>query len=185
MPRTRTAWRRDGRGNLTVTNWNFVNPFGGTVSSYRLAKDDKLIPISTVPAPGHPCWNVITDNDELLYTTQPAGLVIGTPQIAVFAIGHDGTLRPRVRGRPRAYNAVDEALSHDSRYLYVLNDGLLPFIPQSAISEFRDRPGHGSANADRRGRPARQRNVGPRGLVARTPVEALPGRSLHRRSCEG
>jgi 6-phosphogluconolactonase len=128
------AW--DGRGNLTVTNWFFVNPFGGSVSSYRLAKDYKLILINTVPAPGHPCWNVITDNDKFLYTTQPAGLVIGTPQIDVFAIGHDGMLTPTGTGQTTPYNAVDEALSHESRYLYVLNDGLLPFIPQSAISEF-------------------------------------------------
>ena len=128
------AW--DGRGNLTVTNWNFVNPFGGTVSSYRLAKDYKLIPINTVPAPGHPCWNVITGNDKFLYTTQPAGLVIGTPQIAVFAIGHDGTLTPTGTGQTTPFNAVDDALSNDDKYLYVLNDGLLPFTPQSAISEF-------------------------------------------------
>ena len=125
-----------GRGNLTVTNWFFVNPFGGTVSSYRLAKDYKLIPINTVPAPGHPCWNVTTDNDKFLYTTQPAGLVIGTPQIAVFAIGHDGTLTPTGTGQTTPYNAVDEALSQESRYLYVVDDGIVLFIPQSAISEF-------------------------------------------------
>ena len=125
-----------GRRTLTVTNWFFVNPFGGTVSSYRLAKDYKLVPINTVPAPGHPCWNVITGDDKFLFTTQPAGLVIGTPQILGFAIGDDGTLTATGTGQTTSYNAVDEALSHDDRYLYVLNDGLLPFIPQSAISEF-------------------------------------------------
>jgi 6-phosphogluconolactonase len=128
------AW--DKKGHLTVTNWFFVNPFGGTVSSYRLAKDDTLVPINTVPAPGHPCWNAITDDGKFLFTTQPAGLVIGTPQILSFGIGKDGTLTPTGTGQTTPFNAVDDALSNDDKYLYVLNDGLLPFIPQSAISEF-------------------------------------------------
>ena len=128
------AW--DGKGNLTVTNWFFVNPFGGTVSSYRLAKDYTLVPINTVPAPGHPCWNAVTGDGKWLFTTQPAGLVIGTPQILGFAIGNDGTLTPTGTGQTTPFNAVDEALSQGDKYLYVLNDGLLPFIPQSAISEF-------------------------------------------------
>ena len=128
------AW--DGRGHLTVTNWFFVNPFGGTVSSYRLASDYSLVPINTLPAPGHPCWNAITKNDRFLFTTQPAGLVIGTPQILGFAIGKDGTLTPTGTGQTTPFNAVDIAISHDGRYLYVLSDGLLPFVTASAISEF-------------------------------------------------
>ncbi len=125
-----------GRRTLTVTNWNFVNPFGGTVTSYHLGKDFKLVPINTVPAAGHPCWNVITGDGKLLFTTEPAGLVIGTPQILAYTIGGDGTLTPTGPGATTPYNAVDEALSHESKNLYVLNDGLLPFIAQSAISEF-------------------------------------------------
>jgi 6-phosphogluconolactonase (cycloisomerase 2 family) len=128
------AW--DGRGHLTVTNWTVASPPDGTVSSYRLTSDYHLVPINTVPAPGHPCWNVITNDDRFLYTTQPAGLVIGTPQILGYAIGRDGTLTPTGSGQTTPFNAVDEALSRDSRFLYVLNDGLLPFTPQSAVSEF-------------------------------------------------
>ncbi len=128
------AW--DSRGHLTVTNWTVADPPAGTVSSYRLTDDYRLVPISTVPAPGHPCWNVITKDDRFLYTTQPAGLVIGTPQILAYSIGHDGTLTPTGSGQTTRFNAVDEALSHNSNYLYVLNDGLLPFIPQSAITAF-------------------------------------------------
>lgn len=128
------AW--DGKGHLTVTNWTVADPPAGTVSSYRLTDDYRLVPISTVPAPGHPCWNVITKDDRFLYTTQPAGLVIGTPQILAYAIGRDGSLTPTGTGETTRFNAVDEALSHDSDYLYVLNDGLLPFIPQSAITAF-------------------------------------------------
>jgi 6-phosphogluconolactonase len=128
------AW--DNRGHLTVTNWTVADPPAGTVSSYRLTSDYRLVPISTVPAPGHPCWNVITKDDRFLYTTQPAGLVIGTPQILSYAIGRDGSLTPTGAGATTRFNAVDEALSHDSEYLYVLNDGLLPFIPQSAITAF-------------------------------------------------
>jgi 6-phosphogluconolactonase (cycloisomerase 2 family) len=128
------AW--DGRGHLTVTNWFFVNPFGGTVTSYRLTSNYSLVPISTVPAPGHPCWNAITKNDRFLFTTQPAGLVIGTPQILGYAIGQDGSLTPTGTGQTTPFNAVDNAISHDGRYLYVLNDGLLPFVTSSAISEF-------------------------------------------------
>ena len=128
------AW--DGQGHLTVTNWTVADPPAGTVSSYRLTDDYRLVPISTVPAPGHPCWNVITKDDRFLYTTQPAGLVIGTPQILSYAIGRDGSLTPTGMGETTRFNAVDEALSHDSDFLYVLNDGLLPFIPQSAITAF-------------------------------------------------
>ena len=128
------AW--DSRDHLTVTNWTVADPPAGTVSSYRLTSDYKLVPISTVPAPGHPCWNVITNDDRFLYTTQPAGLVIGTPQILSYTIGRDGSLTPTGAGETTRFNAVDEALSHDSDYLYVLNDGLLPFIPQSAITAF-------------------------------------------------
>jgi 6-phosphogluconolactonase (cycloisomerase 2 family) len=128
------AW--DSRGHLTVTNWFFVNPFGGTVSSYRLTSDYKLVEISNVPAPGHPCWNVVTKDGRFLYTTQPAGLVIGTPQILAFAIDRTGALTPTGAGQTTPFNAVDEALSHNSQFLYVLNDGLLPFIPASAINAF-------------------------------------------------
>jgi 6-phosphogluconolactonase len=128
------AW--DDRGHLTVTNWFFMNPFGGTVSSYRLASDYRLVPISTVPAAGHPCWNAITKNDRFLYTTEPAGLVIGTPQILSYEIDKDGALTPTGTGQTTPFNAVDVTISHDGRYLYVLSDGLLPFIPASAISEF-------------------------------------------------
>jgi hypothetical protein len=128
------AW--DGRGHLTVTNWFFMNPFGGTVSSYRLAANDTLVQISNLPAPGHPCWNAVTNDDRFLFTTEPAGLVIGTPQVLGFSIGHDGSLTPAGSGATTPFNAVDDAVSHDSRYLYVLSDGLLPFIPSSAINAF-------------------------------------------------
>jgi 6-phosphogluconolactonase len=129
------AW--DGKGHLTVTNWNFANPFAGTVSSYKLAHNNTLTPISTVPSAGHPCWNVVTDDGRFLFTTNPAGLVIGTPQVLGFSIGHDGGLTPLAGGQTTPYNAVDEALSDDSDYLYVLNDALLPFNPtQSAINAF-------------------------------------------------
>jgi hypothetical protein len=128
------AW--DGKGHLTVTNWHFENPFAGTVSSYSLAKNNTLVPISTVPAAGHPCWNVITRDDRFLFTTSPAGLVIGTPQVLGYSIGHDGSLTPLAGGQTTPFNAVDDALSEDSNYLYVLNDGLLPFTPHSAINAF-------------------------------------------------
>jgi hypothetical protein len=81
-------------------------------------------------------WNAITKNDRFLYTTEPAGLVIGTPQILGYAIGHDGTLTPTGTGQTTPFNAVDVTISNDGRYLYVLNDGLLPFVTASAISEF-------------------------------------------------
>jgi 6-phosphogluconolactonase len=128
------AW--DSKGHLTVTNWTFFSPPDGTVSSYRLASDYTLVPINTVPAAGHPCWNVITKDDRFLFTTEPAGLVFGTPQILSYSIGANGALTPTGFGQTTPFNAVDEALSHESKYLYVLSDGLLPFVPQSAISAF-------------------------------------------------
>lgn len=128
------AW--DSKGHLTVTNWTFANPFAGTASSYRLASDNHLVLINTVPAAGHPCWNVITGDGKYLFTTEPAGLVIGTPQVLSYSIGNDGALTPIAGGPSTPFNAVDEALSDNSNYLYVLSDGLLPFTPHSAISEF-------------------------------------------------
>ena len=128
------AW--DSHDHLTVTNQYLVNPPAGTVSSYRLEHNNTLTPISQAPAPGHPCWNQITNNDKFLYTTQPAGPIVGEHSIDIFRIGHHGTLTPAGPGQNTMYNAVDEALSHDSHYLYVLSDGLLPFVPFSAINEY-------------------------------------------------
>jgi 6-phosphogluconolactonase (cycloisomerase 2 family) len=128
------AW--DSHDHLTVTNQFLVNVPGGTVSSYRLASNNTLVPISEVPAPGHPCWNAITKNDKFLYTTQPAAPFVGADGIQVFRIGRDGTLTSAGPGENTMYNAVDEWLSHDSRYLYVLSDGLVPFLPFSAIDEY-------------------------------------------------
>jgi hypothetical protein len=42
------------------------------------------------------------------------------------------------------YNAIDDALSHDSRFLYVLSVDLIPGSPNSAINEFAIDPGKGT-----------------------------------------
>ena len=49
----------------------------------------------------------------------------------------DGTLT-QVDGKPTEHNATGNALSHDSKFLYVLSNQLFPpFPPVSAINKFR------------------------------------------------
>jgi 6-phosphogluconolactonase len=134
------AWTK--RDQLTVTNANYpTGGAGSTANSYQLAAGNTLVPVGpALPAPGAACWNVITDNGKFLYTTQPAGQYTPFASIDIFAIGKDGALSPGPHGQnvliPNQ-NAVDEGLSHDSRYLYVLSDQLLPAAgPASAINEY-------------------------------------------------
>ena len=130
------AW--DSHDHLTVSNENLPDLTMSTVSSYRLTKDYTLEPINTAPSPGAACWNVITNDGKFLYVTNPASrLVPAGHSVTVFSIAHDGSLTPTGDGQNTPYNAIDEALSHDSRYLYVLSDQLLPVpAPLSSITEF-------------------------------------------------
>jgi 6-phosphogluconolactonase len=127
------AW--NSRDQLTVSNENIPFPPGSTVSSYQLTKDDVLVPINQVPSSGAACWNVITNDDKFLYVSQPAGQFFSN-SVNIFRIEQDGTLVSAGPGQNALFNAIDEALSHDSRYLYVLSTQLFPPIPISGINEY-------------------------------------------------
>lgn len=140
------AWRVQGGGDvLTVSEGGGLNIAGSTASTYRLV-GTTLVHISSQPSPGAACWDRVTNNGKFLYVSNPAAgfdpfgtgtPVPGTGETA-YTIGRDGTLTPD-GGAATSHSATDNALSHNSRYLYVLSNSLfegLP-VPVSAINEFR------------------------------------------------
>ena len=138
------AWTKHDQ--LTISNAN--GPGISSVSSYQLTESNTLVPIgpSELPSPGLACWNVITDNGKFLYITNPAGpFAPGGASITTFTIGRDGSLAsagpglnvPVISGLGLPLNAIDEALSVDSQYLYVLANQMLPFDgPLSTINQY-------------------------------------------------
>ena len=122
------------------------NQPASSVSSYQLTENNTLVPIAPaeVLSPGLACWNVITNNGKFLYVTNPSGPFVGGASITAFTIGRDGSLAsagPGVNvpviagGLP--LNAIDEALSDDSQYLYVLANQMVPFGgPLSTINQY-------------------------------------------------
>ena len=107
---------------MIVSNEHFPNVLKArsrrTTSSRH---GDDVTPIDTEPAnAGGACWNVITKNDKYVLVTSPFTLNINS-----FRIEHDGQLTP-VNGDSVVATAqgltLDEALSNDSKYLYVLVD---------------------------------------------------------------
>ena len=125
------AWTKHDQ--LTISNAN-VPGAASTVSSYQLTENNTLVPVgpAEVPSPGLACWNVITNNGKFLYITNPAGpFVPGGTSITAYTIGRDGSLAsagPGVNamGLGLPLNAIDEALSPDSQYLYVLANQMIP-----------------------------------------------------------
>jgi 6-phosphogluconolactonase (cycloisomerase 2 family) len=136
---------------LSVTNEHFqglILPtvFSSTVSTYALNPDYTLTPIDTKPSPGAACWNLFTNDNRFLYTsnpvgTFPAGGTGGTED--AFRVAPDGTMTP-LASYNTTYQAIDNALSHDSQFLYVLSDQIAPpFPPVSAIDEYAIDPSSG------------------------------------------
>jgi 6-phosphogluconolactonase len=110
------------RNLMIVSNEHFPNVLESDVSSYDVSRHgDTVTPIDTEPAnAGGACWNVITKNDKYVLVTSPFTLNINS-----FRIEHNGELSP-VNGDSVVATAqgltLDEALSRDSKYLYVLVD---------------------------------------------------------------
>lgn len=125
---------------LSVSNENFPPPLvvGSTVTTYALSDDGTLTPLDTKLSPGAACWNVFTNNGKFLYVTKPTGQVpgLGTgTNVDAFRVDHDGTMT-LINSQTTNHNAIDDALSHDSRFLYVLSVALIPPAPASAINEY-------------------------------------------------
>jgi hypothetical protein len=119
-----------------VSNENVPVLPGSTVTTYQLSDDGTLTPLATAPSPGAACWNVFTNNGKFLYVTKPVGQLLGFgANVDAFRVGRDGSLT-LINSQPTNHNAIDDALSHDSRFLDVLSVALIPPAPASAINEF-------------------------------------------------
>ena len=125
---------------MIVSNEHFPDVFPpaplSTTSSYGFSRDGTVTPIDTELAhAGGACWNVITNDGKFVFVTSPF-----TSNVNAWGIAKNGDLVP-VNGNSVVATtsglALDEALSHDSKYLYVLSDQLLPVPgPHSSITEF-------------------------------------------------
>jgi len=104
---------------MIVSNENFPDVLLSSVSSYDVSSSGAVAHRDTEPAnAGGACWNVITNDGKYVLITSPF-----TFQINSFRIGKDGSLTPVTPTSVVATEdglTLDEALSHDSKYLYVL-----------------------------------------------------------------
>lgn len=126
------AFTRDNR--MAVSNEHFSNPFLSSTSSYTVSGDGDVTPVETeLTNAGAACWNVITKDDRYVLVTNPI-----TSNVSSFRLERDGHLTP-VGGNSIVYtgtgNLLDEAFSHDGKYLYVLNTDAT--FTSSTIDEFR------------------------------------------------
>jgi 6-phosphogluconolactonase len=123
---------------LSVTNEVFDGPpfLNSTVSTYRQNDDGTLVPLDTEPSGGAACWNLFTNNGKFLFVTNPAGkFAPGSDNVLSFAVDRDGEMT-RKDQEDTPFEATDNALSHDDRYLYVLSTNVLAPIEASAITAY-------------------------------------------------
>lgn len=124
----------DPWNRMIVTNEDFASPFDSTVSSYDVGRYGfvKALDNETTNS-GAACWNVITRDGTYVFITSPF-----SGSIESFRIESDGTLSPVTPDSHVGSGTgatLDEGLSRDSRYLYVLDSGG-PFVTDT-IDAFR------------------------------------------------
>ncbi len=111
-------------GTLIVSETGSGGPASSATSSYRIAPDGALLPVTTsVPTLGAAnCWNVVTPDGRFVYTSNA-----GSSSIAGFRIGANGALQAigsTVVGlNPQGSANLDITISADGRFLYSLNAG--------------------------------------------------------------
>jgi 6-phosphogluconolactonase len=138
------------RNQMIVSNEHFSNPGASTMASYDVGSSGSVTPVDVQPTnAGAACWTVITNDNRFVYATAPFTL-----SIVGFRISPAGGLAPIT---PTSHVAeaggltLDEDVSHDSRFLYVLssaffagdtvlsyrieNDGTLTAIGETAPFE--------------------------------------------------
>jgi 6-phosphogluconolactonase len=124
---------------LSVTNEAVdAPPFpNSTVSTYRQNSDGTLTPLDTEPSPGAACWNLFTDNGKFLLVTNPAGKFLSpaSANVLSFTVDRNGQMA-RVDQENTPFEAIDNALSHDDKYLYVLSANVVTPGTDSAINGF-------------------------------------------------
>ena len=126
----------DQHNNLVMSQVTEL-PGTGHTATYRInAKTGDLTPIDTESSGGQaPCWVVITNSGKLTFVVNTGG---GAPStIAGYGLVPSGFLTPLGLTGPNGeeFARTDEALSRDSKYLYVLKPGI--FAPNSQIDEYR------------------------------------------------
>lgn len=134
------------QGILSVTNENVdAPPFpNSSVSTYRQNKDGTLVELDNEPSPGAACWNLFSNNGKFLFVTNPAGdLVPGSADVRSYQVDRNGQMT-FVDQEPTPFEAIDNALSHNSRYLYVLSAPVVFPGPNSSIDAFEIDPATGA-----------------------------------------
>ncbi|HEU4451375.1 MAG TPA: beta-propeller fold lactonase family protein [Gaiellaceae bacterium] len=114
----------DRRGRLVVSEAFGGAPDASVLSSYALARDGTVTPITPNVATTETaaCWVVVTKNSRYAYTTNT-----GSNSISGYRIGKDGGLTLLdADGKTATTGAgpLDLALSKGSRFLYSLNSGV-------------------------------------------------------------
>ena len=95
---------------------------GSAISSYKVAGNGTLTPISTsVPTLGAAnCWNAVTPDGRFVYVSNA-----GSSTISGFAIGSTGALTALpgtvVGANPEGATNLDIAVSSDGKFIYTLN----------------------------------------------------------------
>jgi 6-phosphogluconolactonase (cycloisomerase 2 family) len=124
---------------LSVTNEHVdAPPFpNSTVSTYRQQRDGTLVHLDTEPSPGAACWNLFTNNGKFLFVTNPAGKFLSpaSANVLSFFVDRDGQMT-RVDQENTPFEAIDNALSHNDSFLYVLSANVVTPGTQSAITAF-------------------------------------------------
>ncbi len=115
------SFAQDGDALVSETGPS-TEPTGSAISSYKIAPNGTLTPISTsVPTLGAAnCWNVVTPNGSFVYTSNA-----GSSTISGFAISKTGALTALagtiVGTNPEGSGNLDIAVSSDGKFIYTLN----------------------------------------------------------------
>jgi 6-phosphogluconolactonase len=112
----------DRRGNLIVSEAFGGAPNASALSSYDVAPDGAIAPISPVVRTGQTaaCWVVVTENGRFAYTTNT-----GSGSISSYTVDRDGsiTLLESVAANTGADSGPTDMALDDERHLFVLNAG--------------------------------------------------------------
>jgi 6-phosphogluconolactonase len=112
----------DTRGNLIVSEAFGGAPNASALSSYDVAPDGGIAPISPVVLTGQTaaCWVVVTENGRFAYTTNT-----GSGNISSYAVDRDGSiaLLESIAADTGAGSAPTDLALDTSRHLFVLNSG--------------------------------------------------------------
>ncbi len=113
-------------------------PFpNSTVATYRQNDDGTLTLLDQESSPGAAGWNLFTENSRFLFVSTLAGKFLSpaSANVLAFTVDRDGQMN-RVDAENTAFEAIDNALSHDDQFLYVLSANVFTPGTQSAINAF-------------------------------------------------